>query len=234
MKIFYVKETSSAAKTVVVTGTTVKFVTDNSKEQILTIPTPNVTPDFALLYKTPYDGLQLAWDSERFNSRDAGSHLADRKGITDLNKPVAIFGFTDKTTILVFLEPCNEIEGGTAVDQSTVKEPRQFLASQDPQLRVLAQRYKAKRKLLAHINTADSLAALEMQVDILTGLVLSLARKQPTNEQPSWLEELEAVFNDTTSVSENALKEAVKSTGAYKARIRALQEEYFRDRSINK
>lgn len=91
-----------------------------------------------------------------------------------------------------------------------------------------AKKSRAKMELVRHLNPLDSLAALEKQVDLLTMLVLSLARKQPAAEQPAWLDELETVFNDTSSVQEDALEKAVASMGEYKSHIRALQDVYFR------
>ena len=89
----------------------------------------------------------------------------------------------------------------------------------------------AKVTLMEGLSPLDSLASLEKQVDLLTMLVLSLARKQPVDEQPTWLDELEEVFNNTASVQEEGLEKAIKSMGEYKAHIRTLQEEYFKARN---
>lgn len=98
-------------------------------------------------------------------------------------------------------------------------------------LNVTRKALDAKITLMEGLSPLDSLSSLEKQVDLLTILVLSLARKQPPSEQPAWLDELEEVFSGTSSVDESDLEAAVKSMSVYKAHIRALQNQYFKDRN---
>ena len=100
-----------------------------------------------------------------------------------------------------------------------------------PSAAAVRKRNAAKIELIGKINPLDSLAAMEKQLDLLTMLVLTLATKQPSNEQPEWLPALTTIFDQTTSVDEASIEAAIKSLGSYKAHIRELQETYFKNRS---
>lgn len=176
-------------------------------------------------------------DSERFASRDSVSMAMETQGLSGVANFVGLLAATTSGVYFITREhldasvkPASYLEP----DSQGVTTPREYLRTLDSELDAFVKKIKAKRQLLSGLTPTDSLSALEKQVDLLTMLVLSLARKQPTAEQPAWLDELETVFNNTSSVQEDALEKAVTSMGEYKARIRALQEEYFKNRSINK
>ena len=176
--------------------------------------------------------LYILLDSERFASRDSVSMAMETKGIGNVASFVALVAVTPKDVYVVTRYPLSkDVTGATYMEAEALAFPREFIKTLDPELRAFVTKSKAKRKLLSGLTPTDSLSALEKQVDLLTMLVLSLARKQPVAEQPAWLDELETVFVDTSSVQEDALEKAVASMGEYKAHIRALQEEYFRNRS---
>ena len=99
-----------------------------------------------------------------------------------------------------------------------------------PSAVAVRKRNGAKLELISKINPLDSLAAMEKQVDLLTLLVLTLAAKQPKDEQPEWLDALNTVFSETGSIDEGNIEASIKSMGDYKAHIRQLQEQYFKNR----
>jgi len=92
-------------------------------------------------------------------------------------------------------------------------------------------RNAAKLELVAKINPLDSLSALEKQLDLLTALVLTLAAKQPKDEQPEWLESLSQTYAATASVEPLNIDKAIRSMGDYKAHVREVQDQYFKSRS---
>ncbi|WP_449413228.1 hypothetical protein [Pandoraea soli] len=62
-------------------------------------------PDFTAVYEGVEQTMVLGWDSERFNTRDMASSIADRKGIADIVDYVCLIGFDVNVTYVVLRKP---------------------------------------------------------------------------------------------------------------------------------
>ncbi len=193
-------------------------------------------PDVAVGYAGLENDIQLVWDSERFNSRDVASRIADKKGVADLTDYLFLVGFDGAGLYLVTRLQVAHIPAGiahTAIDAESLhfRRPRLWLADQSPSLLSLVVRNKAKRDLLAHIKPEDSLAALENQIDLLTQIVLALLEDQPTANPAPWLEQFAALMAEHSSLQFKGAQASVADLLLHKQGLRALQRRYLSERS---
>jgi hypothetical protein len=100
------------------------------------------------------------------------------------------------------------------------------IAEHCPASRPFLARWQAKRELLAQINTNDSVANLEKQVDVLSELVFALA--DIAAEKPAWYDTFkESVRSSSSANPSNELIEKMKNE---KSRLRSLVEKYVQQR----
>lgn len=64
-----------------------------------------IKPDIAAVYEGVEQTMVLGWDSERFNTRDMASSIADRKGVADIVDYVCLVCFDLNDTYVVFRKP---------------------------------------------------------------------------------------------------------------------------------
>ena len=163
------------------------------------------TPDIAVGYAGLENDIELVWDSERFNTRDVASRIADRKGVADLTAFLFLVAFDGPDLYLVTRLQVAQVPTGiehTAINAEAVehRRPRLWLAEQSPALLSLVVRNKAKRNLLAHIKPEDSLAALENQIDFLSEIILAMLAAQPLETPAAWLKPFAALMVAHSSV----------------------------------
>lgn len=171
------------------------------------------------------DNLALIPSSEYVEARDAMASLQAR-GLTE---QVGFLFFADSlaASVVTFNKP---VFYDGAFEHVPAGKPRDVLQRYAPSFAKHGARNAAKTELIHQLNPLDSLAAMEKQVDLLTMLLLSLARKQPKDEQPDWLPALESAFDGASSVDDDTAQAAIASLGKYKARVRGLQATYFQKR----
>lgn len=192
------------------------------------------TPDMAVGYLGLEDKIQLVWDSERFGTRDTAASVVDRKGVADLTNFLFIAGFSGEDLFLITRKKLIASDAYCEVihiepDGMEYLRPRLWIASQDQTLLQWIVRNKAKRELLSKINTGDALAALEKQLDLMTGLVVQLAASLAA--PPDWLDPLKAVLAQNASTQYKSDAQNIVEIGVQKKQLRALQAQYFAARS---
>lgn len=194
------------------------------------------TPDIAVGYLGKEACIELAWDSERFNTRDMAASVVERKGISDLTDVLFLVGFDGQDMYLITREWIAAAPNGvtfTPIIPSGMEflRPRLWLTEQSSLLKTLVIKNKAKRTLLSQIKTGDSLAALEYQVDLLSQLVLSLMAAQTAVASPSWLVAFQNVLTNDSSLQFKGADAAAADIANYKAGLRTLQKNYISQRS---
>lgn len=193
-------------------------------------------PDMAMGYLGLEDAIELVWDSERFNSRDAASSVAERKGVDALAKNLFVVGFEGENIHLITRKTVRAIPEGvnhTAITPESLEHlrPRQWIAAQNSGLQSLVIKNKAKRSLMAHVKTLDSLSALEKQVDLLSELLIAISAGVPASQRPAWLDEFTAGLKESSANQFVGDLAAVAEVMAYKNTMRSLQKTYLARRS---
>jgi hypothetical protein len=194
------------------------------------------TPDVAVGYLGLENTIELAWDSERFNSRDMASSLVERKDIQDLTDALFMVGFDGQNMFVITRQWIAATPAGvifTAITPTSLEfmRPRLWLTEQSTLLKPLVIKNKAKRVLLSQIKTGDSLAALEYQVDLLSQLVLTLIDAQTNFTAPSWLATYRTALTNQSSVQFKGADAVATELENFKTSLRTLQKNYFSQRS---
>lgn len=194
------------------------------------------TPDIAVGYAGLETSIELAWDSERFNSRDMASSVMERKDITNLTDALFVVGFDGQDMYLITRQWIAAVPDGVTFTSivptgTEFLRPRLWLTGQSALLKPLVIKNKAKRTLLSQIKTGDSLAALEYQVDLLSQLVLSLMAAQSTVASPTWLAAFQGALAAQSSLQFKGADAATAEIATYKSGLRTLQKNYFTQRS---
>lgn len=180
-------------------------------------------PDICAGYIGRGLGVQLVWDTERFNARDTGSSVADRKSVPDVADSKFIAAFTDAGCYVVICVPLKEVPKGVQFEKRLHNNaPRDWIASQEPTLAALVKRNRAKRAALAHLKPLDSIAELEKQVDLLSEIVFRLIAGEPL---PEWLSNLQDSIRQHSSVRDAS--KALLDITSHKSTVRAIQQSYF-------
>lgn len=212
---------------------TASVTADNDKIQIsfngraIEIDPAIVTtkPDIAAVYEGVEQTMVLGWDSERFNTRDMASSIADRKGVADIVNYVCLVGFDVNDTYVVFRKPVTTADGVTLVsaDDTAIYRPREWMSQQSATLAALVTQNKAKRTMLAHTSTNDRVAMLEQQLDLLTQLVAKLIAG---SAMPSWAQDFITTMQADVAVAAGSEAAATDAISAEKSKNRDLQADY--------
>ena len=181
-----------------------------------------IKPDIAAVYEGVEQTMVLGWDSERFNTRDMASSIADRKGVADIVDYVCLVGFDLNDTYVVFRKPVSDAGCLTLVEQSdsSIYRPRDWIAQQSAALGKFILHNKAKRTMLAHTSTYDTVSALELQIDLLTQLVAKLMTGASV---PSWGQTFIDSMQAQQAVQAGAEVAATAQIAAQKGKNRSLQ-----------
>ncbi len=188
-------------------------------------------PDIAFL-SVGSNGPELSWASEIYASRDGLAHSLQRKLIKQ-NHTIATFAVDETGESHCFLNGESAAivyDGEVALAGNHIKSPIEVIDFFVPQMRKFVRRMLLKKKLLGRINPLDSLAALESQVDILTGIVAQLAAAVPPEKRPPGINQLMQAVTGVTTDAVRPVGELLEDLRQQKAHIRSQQETYFAGR----
>lgn len=170
--------------------------------------------------------------AEFYNSRDSASILSSKYNANPSDL-FALIHKTDAVFFAVFLKPVDVSEFDVAdvieepehrsVLQSFVSHFSEYAPDAAQQCRVLM----AKRNILHDVNPTDSLASLEVQVDLLTTALMDLMRKQPPEERPEWFDTVDTAFKQNSTLTLKPLGDLLADVIQQKAFVRGKQAEYF-------
>ena len=194
---------------------------------------PNIiqfAPDMAHLGLGGY-GLFLFWGSESSGDKCGVTSALQRNGMIDMNHIGTFFICTDKTTHfctrvgnLEYDESVGEVINASLYEGS--RKIGDVLSEHIPEAKAYVQRHHAKRKLLGHINTNDSLAMLEAQLDLLTKAYLSRFADSLSEDEKSLGNAIQG-----NAVTDLHSAEKINNTiMRQKAHIRDEQRIYFANR----
>lgn len=88
----------------------------------------------------------------------------------------------------------------------------------------------ARKALLSRMNPFDNLADLEKQVDLLSHLVIAMAKVIPEYELPSWFGQLESIMDKQSSLQFKTVEENLGNIDRTKTSIRESQRTFFKGR----
>lgn len=185
-------------------------------------------PDICAGYLAVDDTIQLVWDSEKFHTRDAASSVAERLGIPDITKSRFVVGFSETGAYLTACAPLRETPTGAAFEPLAVNNtPRDWLREKDPAIAASVDKARAKRPLLARVNTIDTVAELEKQVDLLSTLVVALVDALPEANRPAWYPAFKVMLASGSSTQFKSEEACIADVSGIKNSIRQLQSTYF-------
>ena len=226
MKIFgFTKEHSEQEVTVTISESKVRLEYFGRHFEI--DPSLVIKPDIAFCYEGLEKEMVLCWDSERFSTRDMASSVSERKGVKDINDPVAIVFFSETDTYVIVKKPVlKDQESVTELseDDTAFIRPRQYISNLDLTIASFVDKCKKKRKLMSKLNPLDSLAALENQVDLLTSIVIRLMNGDPV---PPWVKDFIKTMQQNSSFMGRTPEQVVAIVNDEKSKVRGLQKEYF-------
>ncbi len=187
----------------------------------------NFHPDIANLYYGMDNAFHLQWGSETINDKTgfASSMWRNRMPITA--SPLASFFVESSTKVHVFTKRPVALNAAIFMPHKNVesnKRAEEVFATEIPLASEYMRRAVAKRKLLGRINTNDSMAMLEAQLDLLTHVVLNDSKAEDAKSVLS-----EALLGNTVDEIHNLAK--LKQTiQRQKRHLRLVQMEYLRSK----
>lgn len=189
-------------------------------------------PDIALLAISRRGQPRLVWGHEVFNERAAIAFAMGRNDIAPATSFLAAFAVEADATAHCFVMGDNTYVGSldcviTPAGQSFIDVFQQHV----PSLRPYIRKALAKRALLGRILYADSLAALEAQLDLLTQVVAQAVHLQPESERS----DLSLALTDLVATHGvgglHSQEKLLADITAHKHRLRDLQRAYLAARS---
>lgn len=192
-------------------------------------------PDVAFLYLDRLEMPVLVWGSEIFHDRAATASALSRKRVAPGESSLAVFAIEEDGTHHCFVNTANAFVNGLpcdVCDSSAIAI--EVLADKVPSLRSSLRRASEKGRLLSRVCYADSMAALEGQIDLLTSIVLHLVDRLPESDQPTIAVLLGEVVKSFGVATLHDNKKLIGDIAAHKSKMRSIQVEYFtqRDKAI--
>lgn len=189
-------------------------------------------PDIALLALNRRGQPRLVWGREVFNER-AGITFAMGRNDIALTAPfIAAFAVEEDGTPHCFVMSGNTYVGDL---QCTVVQGGQSFTDvfqeQVPGLRAHIQKAVAKRALLGSVLYADSLAALEAQVDLLTQVVARVVSLLPESERPGVAQALAEIVAANGVTGLHTQEKLLAEITSQKQKLRDLQRAYIAARN---
>lgn len=185
----------------------------------------NFFPDIATLIYCEDGEFRLQWNSEAINDK-AGYYSSLWRKRAPMNfVAVASFFAESRDTIHVLTRIPVVYTGDVDVREvAGTKRAIEFFADFNVTAKALCQRAEAKKVLLGKINTNDSMAMLEAQLDLLTHIVLSDDKAEESKQALT-----EAVSSNTADTIHTIakLKETITRQ---KSHLRSVQQNYFNNR----
>jgi len=184
-------------------------------------------PDILNLIENQKGEFHTTWFSEVTNNRDGLAAQRTRNMSFDFNARYAVsVALLPDETWHVYCNHVVYVENAEAVVVGYMKSTDVFV-ERFPSLVKFVQHGRAKQKALGRINQSDSVAALEIQVDLLTRVVSDLVLANPTLKPLWWDDYVAAVAQNEATQVYDSDGAAIASILAEKSRARAIQAEYF-------
>lgn len=185
----------------------------------------NFFPDIATLIHCEDGEFRLQWNSEAINDKAGYYSSLWRKKAPMKFVAVASFFVESRTAVHVFTRLPVEYTGNVEAHQvEGNKRADEVFADFNATAKALCQRATAKKTLLGKINTNDSMAMLEAQLDLLTHVVLNDSKAEESKQALS-----EAVASRTVD-SVHAIDKLKETVARQKAHLRNVQQEYINTR----
>lgn len=184
-------------------------------------------PDILNLVVDQKGEFRTTWFSETTNNRDGLVAQRTRNMSFDINGRYAVsVALLPDHTWHVYCNHSVYVENANAVEVGYMKSTDVFV-ERFPSLAKFVQHGRAKQRALGRINQSDSVAALEIQVDLLVRVVKQLLAANPELKPQWWDDYVAAVSaNESTAVYADEAA-AIASIAEEKSRVRAVQAEYF-------
>lgn len=185
-------------------------------------------PDIAFLGEGAR-GLALFWGAEVYGTRDGLAHAQHRTHMFRLNN-IATFAIEDSGVSHCYVNGKVHVD---ACDEPVVEvgygEPAasEIFIEHTPPMRKFLKRMYAKKKAIGRINTLDSVAGLECQVDFLTKIVFDLADRLPVSERPELVEKLRQATSGVMVDDVRDANDLIGDIRLLKSSIRNEQVKYF-------
>lgn len=164
------------------------------------------------------------------NSRDQLAALQLLYNVPDQPHAQIFWGGTEAECAVIGTKPCYCTEPHLAYPHTTSWGDRLELMVPGYEA-FYGRRAAAKAKLLRKLQTQDSLAEAEKQVDLLTAMVLELVQRVvPPAERPAWWQNFAEVMSAHDSTAIKGREAAIADIASRKATIRALVATYNAER----
>jgi hypothetical protein len=189
-------------------------------------------PDICHVTKSVRGDFVLIWATELCHSRDSLSAISIRKviplsGIQSFYASIAV-AENGETAIIALKNVF--IEGKQTPEVIPFKSQESNLSALErlfPAIRPFTKYCIAKAKAMGQINTIDSLAALEFQLDLLSATVRHLVEKLPVSERPAWWDAFEASWSANLSFEPVGMEKALQEIASEKEKTRKTQADYY-------
>lgn len=185
----------------------------------------NFFPDIATLIYCEDGEFRLQWNSEAINDK-AGYYSALWRKKAPMHfiavasffaeSPDAIHIFTRIPVVYTGDVEVHQVEGNKRTDE--------VFAEFNATAKALCQRAEAKKVLLGKINTNDSMAMLEAQLDLLTHVVLNDDKAEESRQALA-----EAVSTNTVDTI-HAITKLKETVTRQKTHLRTVQQNYLNTR----
>lgn len=189
-------------------------------------------PDVALLALNRRGQPRMVWGREMFNER-AGIAFAMGRNDIALTAPfIAAFAVEEGGTPHCFVMTGNTYVGDLQCE--VVQGGQSFIDvfhESVPALRAYIQKAVAKRVLLGSVLYADSLAALEAHVDLLTQVVARVVPLLPESERPSVAQALADIVAADGVNALHTQEKLLADITSQKQKLRDLQRAYIAARN---
>lgn len=164
------------------------------------------------------------------NSRDQLAALQLLYNVPDQPHAQIFWGGTEAECAVIGTKPCYCTEPHLAYPHTTTWAERFDLMVPGYEANY-GRRATAKAKLLRRLQTQDSLAETEKQVDLLAAMVFELMQRVvPPVERPAWWQDFAAVMTTHDSTTLKGREAAILDVEARKQTIRALVAAYDAER----
>lgn len=192
-------------------------------------PDPFVPWTVQRIYCSP--SLGAVADGLSHEVRDQSIALRQHASVDGIVYATVIWGATPSDLLIIVWMPAHSmVEGAVSSNQpGSVYEKAEtylpgFMAASGIRLR-------AKAHLLTKVNPMDSLSELEKQVDLLSGLVVTLMeRVVPVGERPAWWADFKTLIETYDSTAAKGVPTALADITTQKQKVRDLIIAYYQER----
>ncbi len=190
--------------------------------------------DIALLAINLFGKPCLVWGKEIFNDRGALSVAVVRNNIQSAGSFLAAFAVDPDRRAHCFVMRrafVGVLDHVTVVGDSTFLD---VFEKNVPSMRPYIYKVRAKMSLLSELIYADSFAAIEAQLDLLTKVLFEVVKLSPTSELSDSAIALKKVVALQGVTNIHSDEKIINDIESHKKRLRKMQETYFKMREGNK